>query len=76
MSGLRLIKNPHNGKTLALPNSVLRLCAQCLEPMPLDYVRWDSETEVTLMYLCQHKGTSRYKTVRATVDKKGRLSCL
>lgn len=71
----RLIKNPHTGKVIELPNSVLRLCAQCLEPMPLDYVRWDSETDVTLMYLCQHKETSRYKTVRAKVDKKGRLSC-
>ena len=68
------ILNPHTGRNIIVPPACMRLCAQCLNPMPLDYFRWDSEHSVTLMYLCQHKDTGRFKRVVATLDKKGRLS--
>ena len=73
MSKKTSIINPHNNVRIYLPPHLLRLCGQCLNPMPVNYYRWNSETEVTIMFLCSHKGTSRFKRVDAKLDKKGRL---
>lgn len=68
------ILTPISNNRVEVPASCQRLCAQCLEPMPLDYYHWENETTVHLIYLCQHSNTSRFKRVAATLDRKGRLN--
>lgn len=68
------IHHQYTGRAVEVPSSCQRLCAQCLNPMHLDYYRWDSETEVVIMYVCSHPGTGRFKRVQATLDKKWRLN--
>jgi hypothetical protein len=68
------IVNPHTNRKVEIPARFQRLCAQCLNPMPLHNAWWSSENTVELVYLCQHKLSARFKRVQATLDKKGRLS--
>lgn len=68
------IVNPHTNRKLDVPARHQRLCAQCLNPMKLNYCWWSSENTVELVYLCQHKTTARFKRVQATLNKKGQLS--
>jgi len=63
------IHNPVKGMDYAVPLHLQRLCSQCLKPMPLDYYHWQSETEVTIVYLCAHKDTGRYKIVKAQLNR-------
>jgi len=74
MSKKLSILNADQSRRVEVPNACRRLCAQCLDPMRLDYYYWTSQTNVTIMYKCEHPETSRFKLVLATLDKKGRLS--
>lgn len=57
-----------------VPTNLMRICAQCLLVMPINHYFWVDETHVDIVYLCEHPGTSRFKSVHATLDRLGRLS--
>lgn len=68
------IVNPLTRRKHVVPPAFQRLCAACLNPMRVDYVRWDTDQSGEIMYLCQHNYGSRIKRVAFKLDKKGRLS--
>jgi len=68
------IWNFNHSKKVSVPNSCLRLCAQCLDVMRIDHYVWVREDTVDIMFLCEHKGTSRFKRVQAVLDRNGKLS--
>lgn len=68
------IHNPHTKRNVTVPPGMQRLCAGCLNPMKIDYVRWDTDRSVEIIYLCEHTYGSRFKRVAFTIDKRGRLS--
>jgi hypothetical protein len=59
---------------ITVPPSCQRLCAQCLNPMPIHHYHWQQQHEVHIVYLCQHRSTGRFKSVVAKLDRRGRLS--
>lgn len=68
------IINPHTHKHIDTKNLRLPLCAQCLDPMRLDYYWFSSEHVVQVMFVCEHKNTTRYKKLGFRIDKNGGLS--
>ena len=74
MSKKTSIINPHTGKRIETTSLRTPMCAQCLNPMTIDYTWFSSEHTVQVMFICVHKNTTRYKKMGFKLDKKGRLS--
>jgi hypothetical protein len=69
------IYHPNWRAWIVVPAQHQRRCSICKDPMTLDHYHYQTETVVSLKYLCNKKDHARIKIVIACVDKKGGFSC-